>query len=39
MALGSIGTEISKKILFDLVKNLKNAERKELAKKQLNFEI
>jgi len=39
MALGSIGTEISKNILFDLVKNLKNAERKELAKKQLNFEI
>ena len=39
MALGSIGTEISKNILLDLVKNLKNAERKELAKKQLNFEI
>tara|TARA_B100001093_G_scaffold422354_1_gene414900 strand:- start:261 stop:971 length:711 start_codon:yes stop_codon:yes gene_type:complete len=39
MALGSIGTEISKNILLDLVKNLKNAQRKELAKKQLNFEI
>ena len=39
MALGSIGTEISKNILEDLVKNLKNAELKELAKKQLSFEI
>ena len=39
MALGSIGTDISKNILLDLVKNLKNTERKELAKKQLNFEI
>ena len=39
MALGSIGTEISKNILLDLVKNLNNAQRKELAKKQLNFEI
>jgi len=38
-ALGAIGTEISKNILLDLVKNLKNPERKELAKKQLNFEI
>ena len=39
MALGSIGTEISKNILLDLVKNLENAQRKELAQKQLNFEI
>ena len=39
MALGSIGTEISKNTLLDLVKDLKNSQRKELAMKQLNFEI
>ena len=39
MALGSIGSEISKNTLLDLVKNLKNTQRKELAKKQLNLEI
>ena len=33
MALGSIGTKISKNILLDLIKNLKNTQRKELAKK------
>ena len=39
MALGSIGNEISKNILLDLVNNLENDEHKELAKKQLHFEI
>ena len=39
MALGSIGNKISKDILLDLVKNLKNIQRKELAQKQLNLEI
>jgi len=39
----TLNTEEEKdsKVLFilDLVKNLKNAQRKELAKKQLSFEI
>ena len=39
MALGSIGTEISKTILLDLVKDLKNIQLKELAQKQLKLEI
>ena len=39
MALGSIGNEASKKTLLDLAQNLKNRQRKELAKKQLNLEI
>ena len=39
MALGSIGIKISKNILLNLVKNLKDTQRKELAKKQLNFAI
>ena len=39
MALGSIRTEISKNILLGLVKDLKNTQRKELAIKQLSFEI
>tara|TARA_Y100001968_G_scaffold105684_1_gene95591 strand:+ start:212 stop:922 length:711 start_codon:yes stop_codon:yes gene_type:complete len=39
MALGSIGTEISKNILLDLIEGLENTQRKELAIKQLNFEI
>ena len=37
MALGSIGTDISKNILLDLVKNLKNSQRKELAKQNGNI--
>ena len=39
MALGSIGTEISKNILLELIEDLKNTQRKELAIKQLSFEI
>ena len=39
MALGSIGSEVSKNTLLDLAQNLKNTQRKELAKKQLNLEI
>tara|TARA_Y100001968_G_scaffold135832_1_gene123889 strand:+ start:394 stop:1104 length:711 start_codon:yes stop_codon:yes gene_type:complete len=39
MALGSIGSEVSKNTLLDLAKNLKHSQRKELAKKQLNLEI
>ena len=39
MALGSIGSEVSKNTLLELVKNLKNTQRKELAKKQLNSVI
>ena len=39
MALGSIGSEVSKNTLLDLAQNLKNSQRKELAKKQLNLDI
>ena len=39
MALGSIRGEISRNILKDLVKDLKNTQHKELAQKQLNFAI
>ena len=39
MALGSIRSKISRKILKDLVKDLKNTQHKELAQKQLNFSL
>tara|TARA_B100000700_G_C14738589_1_gene711838 strand:+ start:545 stop:778 length:234 start_codon:yes stop_codon:yes gene_type:complete len=39
MALGSIGSEVIKNTLLALAINLKNTQRKELAKIQLNLEI
>ncbi len=39
MTLSSISNEASKNTLLDLAKNLKNTQRKELAKKQLKLEI